>query len=118
MAGTAAFRSATRLVVSIGPVLPATYWYLAVKTLLHLVYTSSQLSLPSVMAFFTASMVCDTLSGRQSISLPAIKLCTDTSPPGKNLVTPFISSPSVKVRPLKPSWLRIRPVMLLYDNEV
>ena len=65
-----------------------------------------------------ASIAFPTSSGRQSISLPAINASTEITPPGKYFATPFISSASVNVRPLKPRSSLKMPVTVFLEIEV
>ena len=101
-----AFRSAAKLAVSMGCKLAKPKLYLARNTFFTLWLRSSQLNFPAAIASLTFSMLPSISPGKQSISLPAIKDITDASPLGKNFVTPFISSASVKVIPLYPRSLR------------
>ena len=118
IAATDWFKSAVRLVVSIGVQLDRPYLYLAAKTLFTRSLISFLFNLPSLIADLIFFMVCSTSPGKQSISLPAMRACTFASPCGKYLLIAFISKASVTLIPLNPNSLRSKSFTALGDSEV
>ena len=113
-----ALRSLKRFVVSTGFHLLKPRRYLAVSIFFTLLSISSHVNFLSSIAFLVAAMASGTLSGKQSMSLPAINASAAASPPGQYFATPFISKASVNVKPLYPSLVFKRPVTLFFESEV
>ncbi len=97
------------------------YWfnpalYLNISTFLQLSSMRSMASSPFARASLMVLMASATFSGNKSRSLPAFNAMSSIFPEGCTEVTPFISSPSVTISPLKPSsFLRI-PVVIFSDR--
>ena len=118
MAGIPLLRSDAIFGNTTGLALIPTYLYFVSNTFLQCSSISSQLMRLLSIAALIFSITCSTSPGKQSISLPAIKDCTEDSPSGKNFFTPCISNASVKVRPWYPSLSLNNPVTFFLEIEV